>query len=207
MSEDNTMQEDEMNCGLTIAERDELQSALRALPETMPPRAVWERIEQQARAEGLLNNPMLKHGLSQPARWLAGSGVAAAVVLAVLTVPGPGPGDPATVATADGSLPTVPAYQENTDDVQLRSINALMVQSQVLERDLRRLPASPQVMRASTAATIDNLQTRIAAIDYQLNDPELRMTREQQEAFWRERVRLMDSLLQLRFAQSQRVSF
>lgn len=207
MSEDKTMQDDEMNCGLTIAERDELQSALRALPETMPPRAVWERVEQQARAEGLLNSPMLKHGLSQPARWLAGAGVAAAVVLAVLTVPGPGPVDPATVATADGSLPTVPAYQENTDDVQLRSINALMVQSQVLERDLRRLPASPQVMRASTAATIDDLQRRIAVIDYQLNDPELRMTREQQEAFWRERVRLMDSLLQLRFAQSQRVSF
>lgn len=207
MSEDQTMQDEQMNCGLTIAERDELQAALRTLPETMPPRVVWERIEQQARAEGLLKSPWLKHSLSQPARWLAGSGVAAAVVLAVLTVPSPDVGGPETVATADGSLPTVPAYQEKSDDVQLRSINALMVQSQVLERDLRRLPASPQVMRASTTATIDDLQSRIAAIDHQLNDPELRITREQQEAFWRERVRLMDSLLQLRFAQSQRVSF
>ena len=182
MNDDQTMQDDDMNCGLTIDERDELRSALRALPETMPPRVVWQRIEEQARAEGLLKNPLIKHALSQPARWLAGTGVAAAVVLAVLTVPGPDTVGPATIAT-DGSLPTVPAYQESPDEGQLRSINALMVQSQVLERDLRRLPASPQVVRASTAATIDDLQRRIALIDYQLNNPDLRMTREQQGSF------------------------
>lgn len=192
-----------MNCGLTIAEHELLQSNLRKLPDTMPPRAVWQRIDAQARAENLIRRP----GVPQRIRWFAGAGIAAAVVLAVLTVPGPRSTDTALDAVADATLPTVPEFQESAADVQLRSINALMVQSQVLERDLRRLPASPQLMQAGTAATIEDLQIRIAAIDYQLNHPDVRMTRQEQEVYWRERVRLMDSLLQLRFAQTRRGSF
>ena len=191
-----------MNCGLTIAERDCLQSRLKRMPDTMPPRAVWQRIEAQARAEGLLKRP----AWSERQRWMAGSSIAAAVVLAVLNLPGGQPPGDAGVA-ATGELPTVPAYNGDAEDPALQSINALMVQSQFLERDLSRLPGPPLVMRASTAATIEDLESRIAAIDYQLNHPRVRMTRQQQEAYWRERVRLMDSLLQLRYAQAQRVSF
>ena len=47
----------------------------------------------------------------------------------------------------------------------------------------------------------------IAAIDFQLNDPSVQMTEEETELFWRERVRLMKSLVQLRYAQAQRTSF
>ena len=203
MTMEPTEQDEEMNCGLTMAERDFLQSALERLPETMPPRAVWQRIERQARAEGLIG----RRFMADRARWFAGTGIAAAVVLAVLNLPNSGSSDAGVDSVAEGSLPTVPTYREDVADRQLRSINALMVQSQVLERDLRRLPDSPQLMRASTAATIDDLQSRIAAIDYRLNHPEIRMTRRQQEAYWRERVRLMDSLVQLRYAQMQRGSF
>lgn len=193
------MQNDDMNCGLTVAERDRLQSTLKNLPDTMPPRVVWQRIEQQARAEGLVRRPPV----SEKTRWIAGSGIAAAVVLAVLNFPAtPGTGEN---VLANEPMPTVPAYQQ--EEIYTNSINALMVKSQVLERDLRRMPASPQLMRASTAATIDDLQSRIAAIDYQLNHPGVRMTRREQEVYWRERVRLMDSLLQLRYAQMRRGSF
>lgn len=193
-----------MNCGLTIVERDRLRHTLRELPETMPPRAVWQRIEQQARAEGLLKRP----AIPERVRWAAGAGIAAAVVMLVLNLPNTTPplaGDDALIAGTD--LPTVPTYDETSEEMQVASINALMVQSQLLERDLRRLPYQPQVMRASTTATIDDLQSRIAAIDYQLNHPAIRMTREQQERYWRERVRLMDSLVRLRYAQAQRASF
>jgi hypothetical protein len=55
-------------------------------------------------------------------------------------------------------------------------------------------------------ATISDLEDRIAAIDYQLNDPAVQMTAEDRELFWRERVRLMKSLLQLRYAQAQRAA-
>ncbi len=185
-----------MNCGLTVAEREVLQAKLKELPETMPPRAVWQRIRRQAEAEGLIRR--VPEGL----RWAVGAAIAATVVLAVLRLPSaPAPG-----SLAEGELPTVPAYSPD-EDGYLQSINALMVQSQLLERDLRRLHYQPQVMRASTTATIDDLQSRIAAIDHHLNRTDVRMTRQEQEAYWRERVRLMDSLVRLRYAQAQRVSF
>jgi hypothetical protein len=63
------------------------------------------------------------------------------------------------------------------------------------------------MMRASTAATISNLEDRIAAIDYRLNHPGIRMSPGQKQLYWRERVRLMDSLVKLRYAQAQRASF
>lgn len=195
--------QDDMNCGLTVAERDSLQRKLRDLPETMPPRAVWQRIEQQARAEGLVG----RRPIPERMRWLAGAGIAAAVVMAVLNLPFAGSEFGAGQQAADGPGRTVPEYDETADQMRLASINALMVQSQLLERDLMRLPTQPQVMRASTAATIEDLERRIAAIDYQLNHPRIRMTRVQEENFWRARVRLMDSLLRLRYAQAQRMAF
>ena len=82
-----------------------------------------------------------------------------------------------------------------------------MVQSRQLESDLRSLPDEPRVMRASTVATISELEDRIAAIDYQLTIPDVQMTPDDRELFWRERVRLMNSLLALRYAQAQRAAF
>ena len=89
----------------------------------------------------------------------------------------------------------------------LRELNALMVRSARLERNLRSLPSQPSVMRAGTAATISELEDSIAAIDSRLNYSGNSLSTEQAEIYWRERVRLMDSLLQLRYAQAQRVSF
>ena len=203
MKEAEREQDETVNCGLSMAERELLQSRLRELEDTPPPRAVWQRIEEQARAEGLFATQ-----IAAPARWLAGAGLAAAVVLAVLNVPfgnlAVGPGND---AAGNGSV-TVPPYEAvagNQDD--LRGLNALMVQSRQLERNLRALPAEPSVVRAGTAATISELQDQIAAIDYLLNHPDLGLTPAQEEIYWRERVRLMNSLLQLRRAQTQRMSF
>jgi predicted sulfurtransferase len=82
-----------------------------------------------------------------------------------------------------------------------------MAESRQIENNLRALPASPGVMRVSTAATIAELEDRIATIDFQLNDTEIQLSPEDEEIFWRERVRLMKSLLQLRYAQAQRSAF
>ena len=54
---------------------------------------------------------------------------------------------------------------------------------------------------------MSDIENRIAAIDYQLNDPELQMTAGDREIFWSERVRLMKLLLQLRYAQAQRAAY
>ena len=93
----------------------------------------------------------------------------------------------------------------NHDEV--RTLNGLMVESRQIERNLRALPAQPSLVRASTVATIADLQDQIASIDYLLNRPELGLSPEQEQIYWRERVRLMNSLLRLRTAQAQRMSF
>lgn len=191
-----------MNCGLSIDERNLLQRRLRELPETMPPRAVWQRVEQQARAEGLFTAR-----IPERTRWLAGAGVAAAVVLAVLNLPVTPGGGPDVDSDRQAGV-TVPSYEDvAANDEELRGLNALMVESQRIERNLRALPAQPSVVRASTAATISELQDQITAIDFVLTHPDLGLSSEQEETYWRERVRLMNSLLALRTAQAQRMSF
>ncbi|MEQ9563967.1 MAG: hypothetical protein RLN69_15715 [Woeseiaceae bacterium] len=202
MTSDTSKQDENMIYGLSISERDVLQEKLRSLSDTMPPRAVWKRIEAQARAEGLFAG----HRYREPLKWIAGAAIAAAVALFALRLPlAP------EQAMPSGAFPTEPVFAESTGETEgvrgLRAVNALMVQSQRLEDDLRALPEQPQLARAGTVAAITELEDRIAAIDYILNDPANDFTAEQSEVFWRERVRLMNSLLSLRYAQAQRNSF
>ncbi len=195
MNERKEQQDEKMNIGLSVAERDLLQTGLRDLKETPPPREVWQRIEAQARAEG-----MFRGRYSEAAKWLSGAGIAAAVVLAVLNVQVP------VIEVGDEAVSDTPSIAD-IDNSGPANLNALMVQSQQIERDLRALPGQPRMVRASTAATIAELEDRIAAIDYRLNHPAYRLSQVEAEIYWRERVRLMNSLLNLRRAQAQRMAF
>ena len=185
----------EMICALTADEFDALQNGLRALPDTMPPRAVWLRVREQAEAEGLVRQPVARRRTT----WFAGAGLAAAAVLAAVMVPG-------LLTQTSEEFPVVPTTLPS-NSTGLTTLQTLMVQSRQLESDLRSLPDAPRVVRAGTVASISDLEDRIAAIDYQLNDPAVQMSPEDRELFWRERVRLMKSLLQLRYAQTQRAAF
>lgn len=187
--------DEEMIYGLTVDEHDALQRELRELPDTMPPRAVWQRIREQAEAEGLFKRPMTR----RPSTWYAGIGLAAAIAFAALIVPG-------LNDNLQRDLPTLPENPP-TNTTQLTALQALMVESRQLESDLRALPGQPRVRRAGTVATISEIEDRIAAIDYQLNDSGARLSLGDEEIFWRERVRLMNSLLRLRYAQTQRTAF
>ena len=161
----------------------------------MPPRAVWQRICEQAEAEGLFKRAMTQ----RPSTWYAGIGLAAAIAFAALIVPGSNGSLEPELTTVPENLPT------NLNGVT--ALQALMVESRQLESDLRSLPGEPRVRRAGTAATISEIEDRIAAIDYQLNDPGAQLSPGDEEIFWRERVRLMKSLLRLRYAQAQRTAF
>ena len=187
--------EDEMICALTAEEHTALRNGLGALPDTMPPRDVWQRIREQGEAEGLLRQ---RNVMQRPSTWYAGFGVAAAAILAAVMLPGLIRGPDMTI---------VPTNTSTTSNLQLTTLQTLMQESRELESSLRALPNAPAVQRASTLATIADLEDRIAAIDYQLNDPSVDMSDEDRELFWRERVRLMKSLLQLRYAQAQRAAF
>jgi hypothetical protein len=190
------VKDEEMICGLTANERDVLRQGLLGLPETMPPRAVWQRIREQAEAEGLIVKPVAK----RPSTWYLGGSIAAAILVAVLFVPADVEEEPVTYRTT-------PETVGSSSPIQLNTLQTLMTESRELEGNLRDLPAQPRVMRAGTAATIANLEDRIAAIDYQLNDPESRLSPEDEEIFWRERVRLMKLLVGMRYAQAQRTAF
>jgi len=188
--------EDEMICALTADEHAALQRELQALPETTPPRAVWHRIREQAEAEGLLRQKVLQ----RRSTWYMGVGVAAAALVAAIMLPG-------LLQQPAETLPVVPQNLGASQEMRLNALQTLKTESRELESNLRALPPSPRVQRASTMATISDLEDRIAAIDYQLNDPSIQMSDADRELFWRERVRLMRSLLQLRYAQAQRAAF
>lgn len=186
-----------MICGLTVDERDVLRQGLRALPDTMPPRAVWNRIREQAEAEGLIG----RRRLSPKTAWYAGGGLAAAAVLAAIVM------RPLWLADEPQFSATPEPGSGLTNEQPLNALEALMVESRELENDLRTMPEEPRVVRAGTQATILDLEDRIAAIDYQLSNPEVALSTEEEEIFWRERVRLMKILVRLRYAQAQRTAF
>jgi len=193
---DDEHQDDNVNIGLSMEQRELLQTKFRALPDMPPSREVWRRIDAQARAEGLFQGRYF-----ETVKWLSGAAIAAAVVLAVLNFPE----DSAESPLNEGSFPDTPNIVASNNVPS--NLNVLQAQSQQIERDLRALPGQPRLMRASTAATIVELEDRIAAIDYRLNHPAARLTRVEAEIYWRERVRLMNSLLNLRRAQAQRMAF
>jgi hypothetical protein len=157
----------------------------------MPPRAVWHRIREQAEAEGLLR----RRTAARAPRWLAGAGIAAALALAALLVR-------EQAGVPETEFPVIPDQTAQSNPVD--TLQALMVESRQLENDLRAMPAEPRVVRAGTQATILELEDRIATIDYQLSDSVVRLSDADREIFWRERVRLMKLLVQLRYAQTQR---
>ncbi len=184
--------EEEMIYGLTADERDALHDGLNSLPDTPPPRMLWERIREQAEAEGLLKK---RHDFRN---WYAGAGLAAAVVMAIMLIPQPP--QPGVQSDDDTSYVTPPPQAHDATS----GLQQLMIRSAQLEQNLRALPSEPSVVRAGTAATIIELEDRIAAIDYQLSNPDAALTPAETEIFWRERVILMESLVQLRYAQAQR---
>jgi hypothetical protein len=144
--------DDEMICALTAEEHAALQGGLRALPDTMPPRDVWHRIREQAEAEGLLRH---RNVMRKPSTWYTGIGVAAAALVAALMLRG--------VIEATPEVTTVPMNAVTSSPLQLTTLQTLQRESRDLESTLRALPDAPAVQRASTMASIADLEDRIAA--------------------------------------------
>ena len=138
--------------------------------------------------------------MRRPMTWSGGLGLAAAVALVAVMVP-------VLVSDNDPGVTEPPIESAGGNAVSANALEALMVESRQLESDLRTMPQEPRVRQAGTVATIAEIEDRVAAIDYQLNDPSLQMTAEDEEIFWRERVRLMKLLVGMRYAQAQRTAF
>ncbi len=173
-------------CGDELERLGQLGRRLRELPELEPRQTLWEGVAARVIAPP---RPRVPWG-----QWAA---VAASCLIAIgLVMRGPGtgaergnPGEtPAFAEIVPSAAPSMPGVD-------------YVAQSRQLEATLRALPAAPRVTRASTAGTIADLEDRIAMIDLKLSHSGLSASSRQ--ALWEQRVRLMQTLVRVRYAQAR----
>lgn len=180
-------------CQQALAASARVRAELRALPPLEPPRDLWGAIA----VDGL---PAARR--RRPAAWPILGGLAAGFVLGIVLImimnmSGREADRPAPGTTTD-LVASTPAPSSSTPSA---SRAELVATSQQLEAALRALPAAPRVTRTSTALTIDELQDRIQDVDLMLGDP--RLDAENEHRLWGQRVQLMTTLMQVRYAELQ----
>lgn len=177
-----------------------IQAGLQALGPLQAPAGSWEAIRNRRKAVPAAS-------VSRTWNWVAALAATVAVTVVVLglleQVPGRGTDlqdQTARVAAVDDGTGARETAAPELDTLQQRS--------RELEWILRAMPEGPRVVRADTAGTIAELEDRVALVDYRLSlAAEQELTPEQSRRLWRERVDLMDSLVKVRYAQVQQVSF
>jgi hypothetical protein len=180
------------SCRQDLAGLERVRTGLRALPELDPPPASWSAVTARNPA-ATAAAPARRHRILA-AGMAAGFALAVALLLTFGRGPETGEG-PARGSTTD-LIAATPAPASSVRGV---STAELLETSRQLEAALRALPAAPQVTRARTALTIAELQDRIYEVDLLLNDSRIDATGER--TLWEQRVRLMDTLMEVRYAQ------
>lgn len=177
-------------CQQSLTEMLRVRAGLRELPPLEPPRDLWATIAVDAL-------PSTDHGTRW---WPMAGGLAAGFALGlalILNLGAPPEDGPAPGTTTD----LVAATPAPASSVRGASQDELVATSQQLEAALRALPAAPRVTRTSTAYTIDELQRSIGEVDLMLNQPALDADSERD--LWARRVDLMNTLMQVRYAELQ----
>lgn len=178
-------------CGGWLAQVSQLRDRLRELPLAAEPAAdAWPRIE--ARVADVYRR---RQRVARLAPLAAAASVAALALFAGMRWMESGTGE------------------KETDTVSLAAANSvrdeelaeLQARSQVLEEVLAALPSRPAVERAATSMPIDSLEAQVQWLDHQLTlaGADGRVPQEQQ--LWRDRVEVMNSLVQLRYVEAQQL--
>jgi len=127
----------------------------------------------------------------------------AGALLGLLAINGPQSEDPVDTAGTVAAADTAAAAAAR--DAAYRD---LVSENARLERVLYQLPPPRRVMRVSTAGTIVGLENRIALIDTQLlRTADEAESPEYRTALMRDRVEVMNALVNVRYAQSRAFSF
>jgi hypothetical protein len=178
------------------------QRALQSLPELAPPGGMYERIRGEIAAQQM---PSVRSAWQWPLRGAIVAGVAVAAVWLAGRVPEAPIEDvlaPATIVAEESQQPRVAPL------LGTPTYASLVEESARLERALDEIQYRPRVVRASTVATIDGLEERIAWIDEQLMfAPALGLRRTDRQVLYRQRVELMNALVQIRYAEARRFAF
>lgn len=164
---------------------------LRALPEIDPP-ADLEPLTLEAMARAADVAPAIRAQspvLAKAAALVVAAGLGSAIAYWAVY------GDVSEQPVAE-ALPPESSYFE------------LIEQSALLEELLATLPEPRRVMRAGTASTIVGLEDRIALIDAELYLAESQAAApEYRQALLRDRVEVMNALVNVRYAQSRAFSY
>ena len=162
-----------------------LRARLRSLPSVpdADPDA-WPEI--QARIARLERSAQVR---TRVARFATAASVAALGLFATMRLLE----SPVVPASSIGT-PAVPAVADPLAELRSRS--------QVLEAVLAEMPARPAVERAATSMPIESLQARVQWLDHEISVAPARGP--DAEQLWRDRVEVMNSLVQLRYVEAQR---
>jgi hypothetical protein len=176
-------------CGFELARLKRLKDELRQLPAFEAPSGAWSLIRER------LKNPAVERRVI-PWQWVTAAAVACwALGIAALV----------HLSHRPLSNDTMSASNEVRVSGGNDPVQALVSRSQRLETVLRTLPPRPTVERATTSATIDELQTGIQMLDQQLSAA-IKDSQEQTQRLWSARVDLMNSLVYVRYAEAGRNS-
>ena len=173
-------------CRAELERMDQRVARLRALPALKPARNRFAEIRAQARAE----RRWRRFGIFS----LGGLALAASVALVVLLAP--------RLSTRPGERTMQVAEQ--------RELDSIIARSRQLEGAIQDYNPEKRVTDGRTAVVAQSIEDRLARVDHQLQLVDLMDQRvRQQEALrlWRERVGLLNALVDVHVTRAQSVGF
>jgi hypothetical protein len=181
-------------CTQRLANLHAVRQRLRALPETIASgRDGWVEVERRIVARTEAPHRRIRIGLLA-----AAASVASLAVLAGLRLQDRAPEEPEAFADL-GAEVAAAAPQLSIADLQRQSLQ--------LEALLASLPERPAVERAATALPIETLEAQVQWVDHRLSEFEAAPTSAAEaERLWRDRIEIMNSLVQLRYVEAQRLA-
>ena len=181
-------------CAATLREADELRSRLRALPQVGAAKDGWSALQVR----------LGEHRAATLRRaWGARVAVAASVAVIAVAI-GWRLADTSLEQSADARAKPAPLTAEQA--LALDRVAQLQTQSDALDEMLVALGDRPAVERAGSTLPIDALESQVQWVDHQLSSGDAALEPASAEQLWRERVEALNSLVQLRYVEAQRIS-
>ena len=180
-------------CAQRLAHLQAIRQRLRTLPDVVASgRDGWAEVERRIVERTQAPGRRVRIGLLA-----AAASVGSLAVLAGLRLQDGARQDPEPFANLGAEVAADPQIK----------IAELQRQSLQLETILAALPERPAVERAATALPIETLEAQVQWVDHRLLEFEAAETVDPEaEQLWRDRIGIMNSLVQLRYVEAQRLA-